>query len=230
MNVAPVQIRDSAGYALVRPLLDPDIAVAVTDPRAAHYQPLAQESGAMARMSPVRRRAFAAGRVAAHEAMTQLDHPVRPVLMMPDRAPLWPEGLTGSISHSQSCCIAALGKTTRFRSLGVDVEEDTDLESDLVPTICTQAEMAWLSAQPRNRAGLLGKLIFSAKECAYKCQYPLSKTLFGFDMFNVTPDLDIGRFEATFLQDVPQFSAGTRLRGRFAIGQGLIVTAMAFAP
>jgi hypothetical protein len=29
---------------------------------------------------------------------------------------------------------------------------------------------------------------------------------------------------------VPQFSAGTRLHGRFAIGQGLIVTAMELAP
>ncbi len=230
MITAPAKTDGPTGFVLARPLFTPDIAVAVTDPRAAHNRPLPPEVRPMARMVPIRQRAYAAGRVAARDAMARLGHPVRPVLMTPDRAPLWPSGLTGSISHSQSCCIATLGRTDQVRALGVDVEEDSDLDSDLVPTICTMAERAWLSAQPRAQTGLLGKLIFSAKECAYKCQYPLSKTLFGFEMLEITPDLDTGQFEATFLHDVPHFPAETQLHGRFAIGDGLIVTAMALRP
>lgn len=217
-----------AGFSLARSLFAPGIAVAVTDPRATHNRVLPQEAGAMARMAPVRQRSFAAGRAAAHEAMARLGHMVRPVLMAPDRAPFWPAGVTGSISHSQSCCIAALGRTNHVRALGVDVEEDSDLQGDLVATICTIAERAWLSGQ--SRSGLLGKLIFSAKECAYKCQYPVSKTLFGFDTLEVTPDLDSGQFEVTFQRDVPHFTAGTLLHGRFVIGDGLIVTAMTLRP
>jgi 4'-phosphopantetheinyl transferase EntD len=229
MNLAHSDIGDLAGLVLARPLFGPEIAVAATDPRASHHRPLAQESGATVRMSPIRRRAYAAGRVAAHDCMTGLGRNVQPVLTTPDRAPLWPEGLTGSISHSQSCCIAALGQTTDVQSLGVDVEEATGIDDDLIGIVCTQTEKAWLSTRSRERAGVLGKLIFSAKECAYKCQYPLSKTLFGFDTFDITPDLDTGQFEATFLCDVPHFRAGTHLCGRFAIAQGLIVTAMAIA-
>ncbi len=229
MNLARSDIGDPVGFVLARPLFGPDIAVAATDPRASHYRPLAQESGAMVRMAPVRKRAFAAGRAAAHDCMLQLGRAVQPVLTTPERAPLWPRGLTGSISHSQSCCIAVLGPTTDVQSLGVDVEEATGLDDDLTAIICTPAEKAWLSTQPRERARLLAKLIFSAKECAYKCQYPLSKTLFGFDTFDITPDPDSGQFEATFLRDVPHFRAGTQLHGRFVISHGLIVTAMTLA-
>lgn len=229
MNLARSDIGDPVGLVLARPLFDPKIAVAATDPRASHYRPLAQESGAMARMAPVRKRAFAAGRAAAHACMLQLGGKVQPVLTTPDRAPLWPQGLTGSISHSQSCCIAVLGQTTDVRTLGVDVEEATGLDDDLTGIICTPAEKAWLSTRPRDRARLLAKLIFSAKECAYKCQYPVSKTLFGFDTFDITPDPDTGQFEATFLRDVPHFRAGTQLCGRFVISDGLIVTAMTLA-
>jgi 4'-phosphopantetheinyl transferase EntD len=150
--------------------------------------------------------------------------------MAPDRAPVWPKGLIGSLSHSQTCCIAAIGRADRVAGLGVDVEEDSDLDHDLLSTVCTVDERAWLSLQPRTQAGLMAKLIFSAKECAYKCQYPRSKTLFGFDTLCVTPDPASGLFEATFLSDVPHFPAGTRLRGRFAMGNGLIVTAMEIRP
>ena len=229
MNLAQSDIGDPVGFTLARALFAPDIAVAVTDPRASHHHPLAQESGAMARMAPIRRRAYAAGRAAAHRAMTRLGRTVQPVLMTPDRAPLWPEGLAGSISHSQSCCIAAIGQTSDVRAIGVDVEEDTRLDDDLTGIVCTQSEKAWLSTKSHDHAGVLAKLIFSAKECAYKCQYPVSKTLFGFDTFDITPDLDTGQFEATFVRDVPHFRAGTHLHGRFAISGGLIVTAMALA-
>lgn len=230
MTIEPTNIHEPAGYTLARSLFGADLAIAVTDPRTTYNHLLPQETGAMSRMAPTRQRAYAAGRAAAHDAMTRLGQPVQPVLMTPDRAPLWPEGLTGSISHSQSCCIAVLGRVSDVRAIGVDVEEDTGLDADLVATVCTTVERAWLSAQPRATAGLLGKLIFSAKECAYKCQYPLSKTLFGFENLEVTPDPDTGQFEATFLNSIPPFAAGTRLHGRFDIADGLIITAMVLRP
>ncbi len=228
MIAAPAEIRGEAGYALARGLFAAEIAVAVTDPRAAHYRPLAQENAATARMAPVRARAFAAGRVAAHSAMAELGQAVRPVLMAPDRSPVWPQGLVGSISHSQTCCIAALAPCDRYAAIGVDVEEDTPLDADLLDTVCTNSERAWLSAQSGPEAGILAKLIFSAKECAYKCQYPLTGQLFGFEIFEITPDLDTGQFEARFVADMPPFAAGDCLHGRFVIQDGLIVTAIEY--
>lgn len=230
MNLAPTDTGDPRGYAQARALFDGDIAVAATDPRSAHNRALPQESGPMARMAPIRQKAYTAGRCAAHHALRDLGHPVAPVLMAPDRAPVWPKGLTGSISHSQTCCIAALGRVNQVAALGVDVEEDSDLDHDLLTTVCTADERAWLSVLPQAQAGVMAKLIFSAKECAYKCQYPQSKTLFGFDALCVTPDPACGQFEATFLFDIPHFPVGTRLLGRFAIKDGLIITAMTIRP
>ena len=73
---------------------------------------------------------------------------------------------------------------------------------------------------------MTAKLIFAAKEAAYKCQYPISRTLFGFDGLDLRPDPDSGTFSATFTRDVPSFPAGTSLTGSFARGNGLIVTAV----
>jgi 4'-phosphopantetheinyl transferase EntD len=223
MSLVPAYA-DNPGLALTRPLFDPDIAVTVTDPRSARHRVLPQEAAALARAVEGRRRSFAAGRVAAHRAMSDLGLPVRPVLMGPDRAPIWPVGVTGSLSHSQTCCIAALGHSGRIRALGVDVEEDAPLADDLLSSVCTRSEIAWLATQPRS--GRLAKLIFSAKECAYKCQYAMTRRLFGFEMFEITPDPDTGQFEATFTRSVAEFTAGTRLYGRFCIADGLIITAM----
>jgi len=227
MISSPTETRNALGYALARPLFVAEIAIGATDPRAAHNRPLPQESAVMVHMAPVRQRAYAAGRVAAHSAMAALGQSARPVLTAPDRAPVWPDGLAGSISHSKTCCVAALGPSSQFRALGVDVEEATALDSDLLPVVCTSAELGWLAAQPKSEAEILAKMIFSAKECAYKCQYALTRALFGFETFEVTPDLDTGQFEATFRRDVLPFSAGTCLHGRFVIANGLIVTAMA---
>ncbi len=208
----------------VRALFNSGVAVAITDPRMTYPPGFAAEIAAMARATPARRREFAAGRAALHRAMADLGHAPRPVLAGADRAPVWPDSVVGSLSHSATTCVAVMGEARALRSLGVDVEEDTALDDDLIPQICTLAERAWLASQPGDRRARLAKLIFSAKECAYKCQYPLTSTGFDFDTLEITPDIDTGQFEATFTRDIGQFVAGHCLHGRFVIRDGLIVT------
>ncbi|MFT4961866.1 MAG: 4'-phosphopantetheinyl transferase EntD [Paracoccaceae bacterium] len=212
--------------AQLRSMFDNDIAVAISDPQASHYRALPQEYHGLPRSADKRRRAFSAGRAAAHEAMTTLDVPVQPVLFGPDRAPVWPAGLVGSISHSDTCCIAALAKSDAYLAIGVDVEENTPLAADLIPTICGPAERTWLDSHPKTKSGSLAKLIFSAKECAYKCQYALTQTLFGFDGFQLIPDLENGQFTAIFTRTVGCFASETLLQGRFDMRNGLIITTM----
>lgn len=219
-------MQPAPALALARPLFGADIGLAATDPRSMQHRALPIEAAGLRRSAPRRKRAFAAGRVAAHQAMQALNLAPSAVLVGADRAPIWPAGLCGSITHSDTACLAAVTRTATARSLGLDVEEDTPLGADLVPTVCSRTERAWLSGLPASRAGQMAKLIFSAKECAYKCQYVQSRTLFGFETFEITPDPDTGNFEATFTHAVPGFAAGVRLAGRFAIGAGLIVTAM----
>ena len=212
--------------AAVRLMLGPRVAVSVTDPRAPDAVLWPAEAVAIARATPARKAEFAAGRAAARSAMQALGHPPQAVLSGADRAPIWPDGLTGSISHTGDTCIAAMAEVSALRSIGVDIEEDSALEADLIPHVCTLAERAWLATQPEADRGPLAKLIFSAKECAYKCQYVVTRTLIDFAALEITPDLDTGQFEATFTCDVAPITSGTRLHGRFALLPGLIVTAM----
>ncbi|MDZ4137124.1 MAG: 4'-phosphopantetheinyl transferase superfamily protein, partial [Paracoccaceae bacterium] len=144
----------------------------------------------------------------------------------PDRAPAWPAGISGSISHCACACLAAVARSAMHRSLGLDVEPDTPLAGDLWDTILLAQERRWLAAQPVNRRGHLALLIFSAKEAAYKAQYPISETLFGFDAMHIeisTPDQS---FSAEFLHPVTSFAKGTRLCGRYGYAENHLITAV----
>ncbi|MDF1727353.1 MAG: 4'-phosphopantetheinyl transferase superfamily protein [Sulfitobacter sp.] len=209
--------------AAARSLFDPEVAIAATDPAQDH--PLWQaEASAVARAVPKRRREFAAGRAAARTAMADLGIAPCPIPAFSDRAPHWPWGLAGSITHTDSLCLAVL--SDRHLSLGIDLEEAEPLPDDLVPEICSPQELALL---PRPY-GHLTRLIFSAKESAYKAQYPLTGQVLSFADFEVRLMPQKTRFTATFQRAVPPFVAGAVLEGGFARAAGHLVTGVALAP
>jgi 4'-phosphopantetheinyl transferase EntD len=215
-------------YSMVRPLFAKDIALALSNPLGQPAAPLAEEAACLSPNAVAkRRREFAAGRDAAHQAMALLGAPVQAIPVAENRAPVWPAGLVGSISHTRSCAMAVVAHTGdmtagNIRGLGLDVEEDKPLADDLWPAICSPGEQDWLRAQPNP--GQLAKLVFSAKEAAYKCQFTLSARYYGFDGMELSIDLEQGRFSARFCADQAPFSCGDCITGRFAIGAGLIVT------
>ena len=213
--------------ALARGLFPQDVALAITFPWEAQDDLHAEEAVSLHRPTEPRLREFAAGRRAARRAMADLGLPARPVPQGPDRAPVWPAGLVGSLSHSATVCIAVLGHAARFGALGLDIEEAADLPAEILPLVCTPAERAWLSVQPADWRGLLARLIFSAKECSYKLQYPQTREVLDFDAFEITPDLQTGQFEATLTRAVAAFPAQHQFTGRFAIGAGTLLTGMA---
>ncbi|OUS33356.1 phosphopantetheinyl transferase [Rhodobacterales bacterium 56_14_T64] len=222
MSTAPTtQIAER--LALARPLFGADVALAVSDPLDNPPAPFAAE---LACLSPnavdKRRREFAAGRAAAHAAMVDLGRLPHPILVGEKRAPIWPDGLAGSITHTRSCAMAVVAHSSDLCALGIDVEEDTPLADNLLSAICSEQEQHWLQTQANP--GQLAKVIFSAKEAAYKCQYTLSERFFGFDGMELVLDLEQGNFQAYFTAEQPPFAQGTVIEGRFAIGAGVIVT------
>ncbi|EGV28386.1 4'-phosphopantetheinyl transferase [Thiorhodococcus drewsii AZ1] len=204
-------------------LVDGRVALAATDPRQ-RYDLFHLEHAAVRHAVPKRVNEFSAGRAAARCALSELGVPETEIPMDSDRSPIWPLGTRGSITHSSDICLAAVAWDSDIRLLGLDVEPDLPLGSDLVPMVCTDAERAWLDthAMPNRYA----KLIFSAKESVYKAQYPYSRTLFGFETLDVELDLARDRFSAIFREEIPGFPLGTKIAGRFLIGHGLIVTAV----
>ncbi len=211
----------------IQTLFPPAVTVAVTDPAGAHPAIFAAEARAIAEARPNRQREFRAGRAAIRAALTRMGLPPSPVPAGPDRAPVWPVGVTGSLSHSETVCVAALAPARALTAIGVDIEPAEALSEALLPEICGLPERAWLSTRPPRERGLLAKLIFSAKECAYKAQYTQSRSFLEFSDLEVTLAPETGQFDATLRRAVPGFDEGTRLFGRFAITQGHVVTALA---
>lgn len=207
----------AALVAAARGIMPACVAVAGADPRRLH--PLLPGEGTLG--IPARRAEFSAGRAAAHAAMRGLGLPPLPVLAQADRSPLWPDGLCGSISHDRAHCLAAVARTADLAGIGLDLEPDTPLSTDLWDSVLLPVEVDWLIAQPHP--GLMAKVMFSAKEAAYKAQYPQSKTLFGFEAMEISVSGD-DAFTATFRQSVPGFAAGDRLAGRYVLAEGRILT------
>ena len=206
------RIRD----ALVGVIPD-EMACAVTDPQRFDKSLMPSEVGAICNALPKRKTEFVAGRRAARRAMADLDVAPAPVPAGPDRAPIWPDGVIGSISHTDLVCVAVVAHETSARAIGVDVEAATPLEADLLSRICNEDEVARIAGPDQLT---YAKLVFSAKEAAYKAQYPLTQTLIGFDGFDVTLDLEKHAFTATFTEDTGIFEAGMALQGKFAEAEG----------
>ncbi|MCC5969953.1 MAG: 4'-phosphopantetheinyl transferase superfamily protein [Pararhodobacter sp.] len=182
------------------------------------------EQRAILGAAPARQREFLAGRMAARRAQQALGRAPQPVLMGADRAPVWPAGLRGSISHAGRACVAVVTDDPAIAAMGVDIEDDAPLPKDIHDTVLLPEEQHWIGQQ--TSPDLLARLFFSAKECAYKAQYPLTRQLFGFDVITIRPDLLARSFEAQFMQAVPPFASGALLAGRFSIDEGLIITAV----
>ena len=210
--------RAEALLAAARLILPREVALAAADPfRAGGLLP-----GEVCPGIPARQAEFAAGRRAARAAMVQIGATPGAIPMGPDRAPCWPPGVIGSISQGGAACLAAVTRAGSLAALGIDIEPDEDLPPDLWTEVLSPSEAEWCELQPRP--GRAARLIFSAKEAAFKAQYPLSRQMFGFDAMNITITADYLR--AIFAHPAAPFAAGDRISGRFVRTQGLILTAI----
>ena len=173
-----------------------------------------------------RRREFAAGRSCARKALLQLGCPSVALPTGSDRLPQWPVGYIGSISHSRDYCWAAVAGSEFHASLGIDVERIDAVELDLAEEICTAEELRWLERLPNSTQQSKLAIIFSAKEALYKAQYPLTRSLFGFDVIQISVQVESGTFSGRFREDVPPFQRGTVLSGRFNLSEYHVATAL----
>ena len=206
---------------LVRGWLPAGFAMAAADPRAEAPQDPDTPPGAV----PQRAREFAAGRRAARDAARQAGLALHRLPMGGDRAPVWPAGITGTISHSDRLCLAIVGLAAAG-TIGLDLEPDAPLAPELWDTLLRPAEIAALPAG--EDAGRTALAIFAAKEAAYKAQYPLTRRLFGFHDLEIT--LSPGRFRAVFTAAHPPFAPGDTIAGHWGRAAGHVLALAAIPP
>ncbi len=207
--------------AAIVAMFPPDVAVALCTVAAADPRDLRpEERPAIAGAVPQRLAEFAAGRQAARTTLAALGEAPVALPMGPDRAPVWPPAIAGSISHAAGLAAAV---ARRGAPLGLDIEEDAPLPPDLWSVIADDDERA---ALPPGDTGQLIRQVFAAKEALFKAQLQGQRAMFGFDVVGVT--LADNGFDAQFRQDAGAFRAGQRIRGRLALLKGLILAGVAW--
>lgn len=137
--------------------------------------------------APKRLNEFCAGRVAMRSALRVLgDFANAPIgVNEQTHAPILPEGVLGSISHSARFVFCCAARSHALVSVGVDVEDLDRMHEDLFDPILTPEEMHAMDGLDAVERIRQATLIFSAKESFYKFQHPLTQKWLDFHDMSV---------------------------------------------
>ncbi|MEV5432433.1 4'-phosphopantetheinyl transferase superfamily protein [Streptomyces sp. NPDC052701] len=189
-----------------------------------------QEAAAVAGAQPKRRREYANVRLCARRAMSELGMPPAPVLSGVRGAPVWPDGIVGSLTHCPGFRAAAIARSAAFAGLGIDAEPDLPLSKGLLEFISLPQERARVRALTQSSPGTCwDRLLFSAKEAVFKTWFPLTRRELDFAEADITIDPASGTFSARLLV-LGTSPDGERIEGftgRWLSRQGILLTAIA---
>lgn len=145
---------------------------------------------------PSRQLEYLAGRYCCKEALMAMNPVSAPgdVARGADRAPIWPKGIVGAISHAAGVASVALAPVSVCRGIGVDTEIVVGPEeaTEVSELIVAPEEFSMLA----QRLGCHGPsfavtLALSAKESVFKCLYPQTRRTFEFrdlSIVSVSPE------------------------------------------
>lgn len=174
-----------------------------------------------------RRAEYLASRLCVRHAVSQLG--IEDFLLANDcdRAPIWPQGITGSLSHTHHCISLLLAKTTSGKILGVDCEQVMKHQTaqEMQSMIVTAQEMAVLRHSGLPFATAL-TVAFSLKESLYKALFPQLRQFMNFDAAEIvrcTPNAEqvTLRLTHTFAGG---FTAGRAFSGRVLVEQDEVLS------
>lgn len=189
-----------------------------------------QEWAQVAHAVPKRRLEYAVARRLARRVLADFGVTDFPLLAGPDRAPIWPEGLVGAITHTDGCaggfCGVAVARRSRVVGIGLDAEPAEDLPADIVSRVLDPMEQAM--SMSWSRPGLAARVIFSAKETIYKAVYPSLARFMEFSDVRLHRLDTHGFFAARIIEPavVPAPFSG-ELEGRFVMDGELLLTGLA---
>jgi enterobactin synthetase component D len=192
------QMRDLALMRLrLEAELGPHVGVACTETRAGDPTHLWPTERATIQAAVAKRQSeYAAGRAAAREALGKIGHPPVAIPSAPDRSPIWPAQVVGSLAHTHDICVAVAAWRHQAPALGIDVEPDQVMDDSLWPHVCTPDELAALNTLPPALKGRRATWLFCAKEAFYKWQYPQTGRLLEFHDVRIEIDSNDTRFRA----------------------------------
>jgi enterobactin synthetase component D len=107
--------------------------------------------------------------------------------MAENRAPIWPDGVVGSITHTRNFAAAAVAWAADIVAIGIDSEQiiDPSMVRDIADICMVDETMLFRAAHGRSFCEFC-TLVFSAKEAVFKCLFPLTRKFLEFADVRIT--------------------------------------------
>ncbi|MFI7547550.1 4'-phosphopantetheinyl transferase [Actinoplanes sp. NPDC049599] len=191
------------------------------DPPAATLFPA--EAALLVKAVEKRKREFTTTRHCARLALAELGVPATPILPGVRGAPVWPDGIVGSMTHCVGYRAAAVGRTSQVAGIGIDAEVHGPLPEGVLNLVSSAGEREHLAELAAAHPSVQWqRLLFSAKESVYKVWSPRTGEWLGFEEAELSFDPATQTFTARVLVPGPF----TTLTGRYAVADDLVATAV----
>jgi enterobactin synthetase component D len=173
-----------------------------------------------------RRAEYLTGRWCARAAVRSLLPEFQGQIGSRSRAPAWPPGIVGSITHTGAFACAAVAPARDAAGLGIDSETLGTAE-----TIAAIRELAGAPGEgrphPEMADDLHYTLLFSAKESVFKCLFPVARRMFWYQDARVALCPANGTFRATLLVDLgPDLPRSRTFDGTYRVAGRVVHTAV----
>lgn len=171
----------------------------------------------------LRKGEFGDARWCAHEALKELGCENAGAILRGEKGmPLWPEGYTGSLTHTAGFRAAVAAPTRWVRSMGLDAEPSEPLPEGMLGAIARGTEYEMVRELQDAGFEWADRLLFCAKEATYKCWFPMTRRFLDFDEADICLRPD-GTFVSYILArptPVPMFE------GRWVVGDGYVIASV----
>ncbi len=143
--------------------------------------PLSLEKAVVKRQSE-----YLAGRYVAKFALQKLGVKVCDIATNQHRAPMWPDKVVGSITHTEDTALCAVGFNHDIEYLGIDLEKWLAAETvtEITDMVISRRERLLLEQLDLSYPKAF-TLVFSVKESLFKALYPTVGHYFDFDSVEV---------------------------------------------
>ncbi|NDL55827.1 4'-phosphopantetheinyl transferase family protein [Phytoactinopolyspora mesophila] len=185
---------------------------------------LPSEASAVRRACASRRAEFTTGRILARAALRDVGASVSAIGTR-HRAPVWPVGFCGSITHCAGYRAAVAASTTRIRAVGIDAEPQLPLPAELCGEVLSASEIELL-ADTAAHVSFACRVAFSAKESLYKLWSAVTGRWLGFHHAHIVRfhwDGAGGTIRLRLQTPVRDFPGEIEVSG--AASDGIVVTA-----
>jgi 4'-phosphopantetheinyl transferase EntD len=176
------------------------------------FELMPQERPAFAASVIKVQRASGAVRLVARDLLANLGCPNAPLPKTPSGAPLWPDGIVGSLAHDDGVAVAAVARSHDLDALGIDIEPAERLPTELIELITTSQERLSM-----GHDAFRGRLHFVIKEAVYKAVHPVDRVF-----------LEHHDIEVNFAQRTATVRSGRVVEFCYCVSPRLV--ALAFLP